>query len=161
MKKNGLLVLTLIMAFCMLVGCNKKSPTTETQSVSRQTQAPVQQIPVQAQGPISQNEWPDNQFTRLVTKPNFTISSVDVSIYMGEGDCSITFTDVTVEQLKAYAQTLIADGFKYHTEEVTDMTGTYQFRAGNVESGDGFMVNIVKDIWSDNYELKITSAAFG
>jgi len=109
---------------------------------------------------FAQSTWPVNELTRLVTKPDFTIKSVSVSIYRGEGDCSITFANVTVAQLKAYAQRLIADGFKYHVEEETDMTGTYTFRAGNVESGDGVMVSIVPDTFSGNMKLKITSTTF-
>ena len=111
---------------------------------------------------IAQNraEWPDNQFTRLVTMPNFTIDSVDVSIYMGEGYCDITFTNVTVEQLKAYAQNLITDGFKYHIEESTDMTGAYTFRAGNVERGDGFMVVLQPNVFGGGIKFQITSTTF-
>ena len=105
-------------------------------------------------------EWPDNQFTRQVTKPDFTIDSVDTTIYMGSGYCDITFVDVSVEQLKAYAQTLIADGFSYHVEETTDMTGRYTFRAGNVESGDGFMVTIQPNIFGGGINFQITSTTF-
>ena len=105
-------------------------------------------------------EWPENQFTRLVTKPDFTIDSVDTTIYMGEGYCDITFTNVSVEQLKAYAQNLISDGFRYHIEENTDMTGRYTFRAGNVEKGDGLMVTLQPNVFGGGIKFQITSTTF-
>ena len=91
-------------------------------------------------GEPSQNAWPDNKFTQLVTKPNLAVASVDVDNYGGGGSCKIVFADATATQLKAYAQTLQADGFKFHVEEFEDMTGAFSFRAGNVEKGEGFMV---------------------
>jgi len=109
---------------------------------------------------LAQNEWPDNQFTKLVTKPDFEITAVDVTIIFGLGACKINFANVTFEQLEAYAQTLKADGFKYHVDEDTDMTGTYTFRAGNVENGDGYMVVLGPDVFEDGMYLEILSSTF-
>ena len=104
--------------------------------------------------------WPNNKFIQLVTKPDFAIDSVDVDSYGDGGTCNINFTDVTVEQLKAYAQTLKSDGFRYHVEEITDMTGAYTFRAGDVEKGDGFMVILGPKVFGKGMFLKISSATF-
>jgi hypothetical protein len=108
-----------------------------------------------AGGEVAQNEWPSNEFTALVTKPEFTVSAVKVESSSGEGKCSITFTGVSVEQAKAYAQTLQNDGFKYSVEDEEDMTGAYTFRAWNVESGDGYMVVLQPDVFGNAGDTKL------
>ena len=55
---------------------------------------------------------PDNEFTKLIPKPNF-----EVSLSYAEGDrCGIQFANLTAEDLWAYAEQLKSAGFTVDAE---------------------------------------------
>lgn len=51
--------------------------------------------------------WPDNEFTRQVPAPEFAVHSVTTN----SNSCNITFSDTTIDKLKAYVETLKDAGF--------------------------------------------------
>ena len=58
------------------------------------------------------SKWPDNEFTKLVPKPDF-----EVSLSLTEGDrCTIQFGSLTAEDLRAYAEKLKSAGFTVDAE---------------------------------------------
>ncbi|MBP5154377.1 MAG: hypothetical protein ILP12_05165 [Lachnospiraceae bacterium] len=59
-------------------------------------------------------DWPDNEFTRLVPKPDFKLAGATAS---GDG-FSAAFQSVTAEQIRAYAEKVKARGFTVDAEEV-------------------------------------------
>ena len=83
-------------------------------------------------------DWPDNEFTKLVPQPDFEISVASTD---GEG-FSVTFTDATMEQIKAYAEEVKKAGFDVdpQTEDqaVAGMT-IYSYTAKNA---DGYTIEV-------------------
>ncbi|MBR7092662.1 MAG: hypothetical protein IKI50_05705 [Clostridia bacterium] len=58
--------------------------------------------------------WPDNEFTRLVPRPDFTLAGASTE----EDTFTAAFQSVELEQVKAYANQLKASGFTEDPEEV-------------------------------------------
>ena len=83
-------------------------------------------------------DWPDNEFTKLVPKPNFELQGAYVDGEM----FSVLFVNVTMEQIKAYVEQVKAAGFNINEEvedqEVMGMV-IYTFTA---ENADGYTVEI-------------------
>jgi len=76
--------------------------------------------------------WPDNEFTQMLPKPDFTITSaVDA-----DGVFNVMFSGVTIEQLKDYTEKVKAAGFSFD-EETEDMevqgTVVYTYTAKNAD----------------------------
>lgn len=67
--------------------------------------------------------WPDNEFTRLVPKPDLTVSAASSD----DEKCTVSFSGATLEQIKAYAAQIQAAGFE-PTEE-NDVAGVYTLLA--------------------------------
>lgn len=82
--------------------------------------------------------WPDNEYTKLVPKPNFELQGAYVDGEM----FSVLFVNVTMEQIKAYVEQVKAAGFNLN-EELTDenVMGMviYSFAA---ENADGYSVEV-------------------
>jgi catechol 2,3-dioxygenase-like lactoylglutathione lyase family enzyme len=57
-------------------------------------------------------DWPDNEFTKLLPKPDFTL--VGANTYSNE--FTVAFSGVTVEQVKAYVEQVKAKGFTANAE---------------------------------------------
>ncbi len=83
-------------------------------------------------------EWPENEFTKLLPKPDFTL----VGASTNEEDFAVAFQNVTVEQIKAYVEKVKAEGFTVDAEtsdqEVMGMV-IYTYTAKNA---DGYTVTI-------------------
>ena len=77
-------------------------------------------------------DWPDNEFTRLVPKPDMTVSASSSD----DEQCVVTFSGATLEQVKAYAAQIRAAGFE-PTEE-NEISGVYMLSA----SKDDYVVDI-------------------
>ena len=58
--------------------------------------------------------WPDNEFTRLLPKPDFALAGASAS----NDGFSAAFQSVAVEQVRAYAEKVKAKGFTVDAEEV-------------------------------------------
>lgn len=76
------------------------------------------------------SKWPDNEFTKLIPKPNF-----EVSLSYAEGDrCGIQFANLTAEDLRAYAEQLKSAGFTVDAETTDEEqfgTWVYTYSASN------------------------------
>ena len=83
-------------------------------------------------------DWPDNEFTKLVPKPDF-------ELYAASGDdtfFTVAFTNATIEGIRAYAEKLKAAGFTVDPEVLdTEMMGmaVYNYIASN---GKGVSVTL-------------------
>lgn len=83
-------------------------------------------------------DWPDNDFTKLVPKPDFEIygSSSDDDIF------SAMFLSVTMEQIKAYAEKVKAAGFTIDPlEEDQEVMGMVMFNY-SASNSDGYRVSV-------------------
>ena len=74
------------------------------------------------------SKWPDNEFTKLIPKPNF-----EVSLSYAEGDqCGIQFADLTAEDLRAYAEQLKSAGYTVDAETTDEeQFGTWVYLNAN------------------------------
>ncbi len=83
--------------------------------------------------------WPDNEFTRLIPKPDFTLIATNTS----ESEFSTSWQGATVEQAKAYAAALKTAGFtvNVYEDDFTDqgVENMYSFSALNAE---GYSVSV-------------------
>ena len=89
------------------------------------------------EGQIGGN-WPDNDFTKLVPKPNFTLAAANTD----DMGFSVVFSDATIEQMREYAEQVKAAGFDQNiTTEDQEVMGMviYSFTASNA---DGYTVEI-------------------
>ena len=96
--------------------------------------------------PASQHsdEWPDNEFTRLLPKPDFTVATAVTT----ETDLFVLFSDATIDQMRDYAELVKAAGFIFDAEtkdtEVSDIL-IFSYTAKNA---DGFLVDVFSAGWS-------------
>ena len=58
-------------------------------------------------------DWPDNEFTRLVPKPDFRSVAASAS----DDEFTAAFLSVTVDKIKAYAEKIKKSGFTVDAEE--------------------------------------------
>ena len=83
-------------------------------------------------------DWPDNEFTKLVPKPDFELFAANTET----DSFSVAFMSATIEQIKDYAAKVKAAGFNINEEvedqEVMGMV-IYSFTA---ENADGYTVEI-------------------
>jgi predicted small lipoprotein YifL len=87
-------------------------------------------------------DWPDNEFTKLLPKPDFALTAANTS----GNTFSVGFASVTVEQVKAYVEQVKAKGFTVNPDlQDENMMGivVYSYEAKN----------------ADGYKLTITFAA--
>lgn len=78
----------------------------------------------------SGGNWPDNEYTRLVPKPGFTL----IAAATDENSFTVTFQNATLDQIRAYAQQVKASGFTIDEDvqdEVISGITLYSFEAYN------------------------------
>ncbi len=89
-------------------------------------------------------EWPDNEFTRQVPKPEFTL----VGAALDNDNFAVAFNNVTLEQIKAYAEKIKDSGFNLNVD-VQDKTvlgvTMYTFEADNA-AGYHVTIKIVSGV---------------
>ena len=82
------------------------------------------------------NKWPDNEYTKLLPKPEITVSSASVGTFAdGETFAANFASGTTREQFKAYIEQLKASGFTVKVEVDTDST------YGGTADKDGYHVS--------------------
>lgn len=82
--------------------------------------------------------WPDNDFTKLVPKPGFTLAGANTD----DVSFSVVFSDATIEQMREYAEQVKAAGFDQNiTTEDQEVMGMviFNFSASNA---DGYTVEV-------------------
>ncbi len=82
--------------------------------------------------------WPDNEYTKLIPKPEFGILGTEEE----DGEFTVAFSNVSADDMKAYAEKVKAKGFDkdidVQDQSVMGMT-IYAFKASNA---DGYDVNV-------------------
>ncbi len=88
--------------------------------------------------------WPDNEFTKLLPKPDYAVMAASTT----EQQFSVSFADMTVEEVRAYAEEVKEKGFTVDAE-ITDQEFEglfiYSYRAQNA---DGYIVTVT---YTDGY----------
>ena len=129
MKKITVVLLVAGMIFA-LFSCAKPSddsvPPTDTTSTENNTSDTSQEVII----PI---EWPDNELTQFVPKPDFALTGSNLdNVY---GKIVLEFKGATFEQIKEYDKTLADAGYK--RESLTELDNLWAiYRIKNVEYGD-------------------------
>jgi len=98
-------------------------------------------------------EWPDNELTRLVPKPDMAVAAANM-----EGDKSFTalFVNPNMDQLRAYAEKVKAAGFSKNVEsEDQDVMGMKIFTY-SASNADGVKVEIFSAMGTSGMSLEKT-----
>ena len=90
------------------------------------------------EGQIGGN-WPDNEFTKLVPKPDFTLTAANTTAE----EFTVAFSNATLEQMRDYAEKVKAKGFTIDPEsEEQEVMGMVIFTYA-ASNADGYRVEIV------------------
>ncbi len=82
--------------------------------------------------------WPENDLTKLIPKPSFALSAAGGN----DGEFSVMFVDVALEDVKAYAEEVKAAGFTLEPESMdmsTDEGAYFIYAASNA---DGYRASV-------------------
>ncbi len=82
--------------------------------------------------------WPDNEFTKLLPKPNFTLLAASTT----ETDFSVGFQNVTVEQIRDYAEQVKAKGFTLDAETTDEAIMGMTLYSYEAKNADGYTVTV-------------------
>ena len=96
-----------------------------------QTAGTTQNSTTQNSGTQISGNWPDNEFTSLVPKPEFTVSLSNTSQY----SFTAIFSDTTIEQIKAYVEKVKIAGFNVNADtQDQNLMGVsyYSYQADNI-----------------------------
>ena len=85
-------------------------------------------------------EWPDDEFTRLITKPDFDLFLTNTY----EDTFTAVFRNVTLAQIKTYTESVKTAGFTVNPE--LDEKTTYKYTASN---GKGYSIELTRYTGSD------------
>jgi hypothetical protein len=80
------------------------------------------------------NDWPENEYTKLVPRPDFEVEYCDDEV----NGISAKYINTTMESVKAYASQLKAAGFTVDPQE-SEYDGQYVYGAGK---GKAYFVTI-------------------
>lgn len=98
MKRNNfILVFVVLLAFC-LIGCGTNTSESDTEDVNAAIREEI-------------SEWPDNEYTKAILKPDvgemdYTLSDENAGYY------AVFLKNVTMEDSKQYIQLLKENGFE-------------------------------------------------
>ena len=122
MKKLLVIALVLLMTLSLAACGNGNESTTtagnDNSSVptstpaTELTSAPTSAPDNSTAAPGANENWPDNEFTKLVPQPTLTM----ISAKTDEKSFSVQFTNATNENIKAYIELVKVAGFNLHAE---------------------------------------------
>lgn len=98
MKRNNFVfIFVVLLAFC-LIGCGTNTPESDTEDVNAAIREEI-------------SEWPDNEYTKAILKPDvgemdYTLSDENAGYY------AVFLKNVTMEDGKQYIQLLKENGFE-------------------------------------------------
>ena len=136
MKKTAVLFLAVVMI--SLVACSKGN--NEVDDLTNQVEQEQEQTDKDdlKQEDAKKDDWPDNEFTALIPKPEFSFLAASVS----GSTFSSNFAGATIEQVRDYVAKLQEAGFNVNAEvqdeEIYGMV-TYDYKASNAE---GYSIHI-------------------
>ena len=113
MKKLFTLALALALALALLAACGGKGGDADKKPA----------------------QWPDDEFTRQIPKPDFNLFLANTS----GNKFTAVFKGVTLEQIKAYTESVKAAGFTLAPE--LDEAATYKYKASN---GNGYSIDLTR-----------------
>lgn len=90
-----------------------------------------------SEGQIGGN-WPDNEFTKLVPKPDFAITAASTD---GEG-FNVAFSDATIDQIKAYAEEVKKAGFDVDPQTEDQAVAGMTIYSYTAQNADGYTIEI-------------------
>ena len=82
--------------------------------------------------------WPDNEYTRIVPRPDFELYAAGTD----EESFFVSFSNVTVEEIKIYAAKVKAAGFNINEEVEDQEIGGIVVYSFIAENADGYTVEI-------------------
>ena len=145
-------VLPFLFAFALLftlTACDGEQKSTGDDSITTESSVPS---PVPSNTAVEDNSsiensnqlskpWPDNEFTRQVPDPSFEVHSVTTD----SNSCNITFRNMTIDQLKEYAETLKDAGFTTVLTRESEINGVshYLYAARNA---NGYEVIVTQSV---------------
>ncbi|MBQ4568079.1 MAG: hypothetical protein IJA79_08150 [Desulfovibrio sp.] len=103
------------------------------------------------EGRIAGAQWPDNELTRLVPKPDLTVATTNTE---GDRIFAALFANPSIEQLRAYAEKVKAAGFSNNVkseEQVAMGMKLFTFSASNA---DGVKVEIFSAMGTSGMSLE-------
>lgn len=135
-KFIGLLVL--IVLIFSLTGCKEKNQeeTTETTTVETTTQEET-----------TVSQWPENEYTGIVPKPEFGVLNGAVEI---EGEFYVTINESEISEVKAYVEILKTFGFIENTELIDKEPLGIDVYSYSAESISGYKILV-------EYAMKVCS----
>lgn len=151
MKKFLALALALMMVFA-LAACGDKGntkPNNSTDPGTSQQQpsnTPDESTPPASQGGASVSDtigWPDNEFTKLVPKPDCSFSKEGI----GDSKTFYTYPNWTQDEAKAYVATLESSGFTISGSPAADNEETYMVYLKNAD--ETYKVTVLWELGSD------------
>ncbi|MBO4326761.1 MAG: hypothetical protein J5950_05785 [Clostridia bacterium] len=83
-------------------------------------------------------KWPDNEYTRQLPKPDFSILAATDE----DGSFDVVFTGVTIDQIKAYVEKVKASGFTRSAEVQDENIMGMTIFAYTAENSEGYSVSI-------------------
>ena len=89
---------------------------------------------------IKPAEWPDDEFTRLIPKPDFDLFTTNTY----ENTFTAIFKNVTLDQIKAYTESVKTAGFT--VSQKLDENTAYRYTASN---GKGYSIELTRYASSD------------
>ena len=140
MKKYLALILTLALALSLTSCRGKGSPSNgpDKSAAPAATQnannAEKDDASSAGSGSVQNGDWPDNEFTKLIPKPTWTILSQNTLSYI----FLATLSDATLEEVKAYVEELKTKGFTIDAT-TSDAGTTYAYQA---EHANGYYVSV-------------------
>lgn len=88
-----------------------------------------------------ENEWPENEYTALMPKPDFEVETVALI----NGGFTVTFNGVTVDAMRDYGARVKAAGFDVAAEELDMAEAEYYSYAASNAAGDSVSLEVMGD----------------
>jgi len=128
------------------------TPTTEltTAPTSAPTTEPTSAPDNNTAAPDADENWPDNEFTKLVPQPAIPMAAATTT----EKSFSVKFTDATNEKITAYIELVKVAGFNLHAETELDFEMGMDQVTFHAQNEDGWSIVITYTLSEKG--LKIT-----
>jgi len=145
MKKHISLALVLALVLTLLSACGGEAASAGTTPGGANSTAPTTTAPATTAAPATttapafvEGVWPDHPHTQQVPKPDMTVGKVNDE-FLIMGILEIHFTDPSYADMKAYIDTLKAEGFDRGENVAMDSesSGSIVWNAANA---DGWLV---------------------
>ena len=83
-------------------------------------------------------DWPENEFTKLLPKPEFTLTAAITS----DSEFTVVFQGATIEQIKAYVEEAKLAGFTVNAETTDEAVAGMTIYSYDAENNAGYTLNV-------------------